>query len=101
MALFRVCDDFSMSCPVDDPGQSRTAAMNDIYNRFFGFIGNILTGHPSGIRERLSFVRVMVVLSLLMALGSALTPAMWDTTQRSLNFSYSLSAIWTMIVVFT
>ena len=75
--------------------------MNDIYYRFFGFIGNILMGHPSGVRERLPVLRVMVVLSLLAALGSAVTPLILNETQRSVNLSYALSAIWAMTVIFT
>jgi hypothetical protein len=42
-----------------------------------------------------------MALSLLVALGSALTPAISGLNERSLNyFSYPLSAMWTIIVVF-
>jgi hypothetical protein len=65
-----------------------------------GCIGDILTGNPNAPRLRFSFLSAMIALSLATALGSALAPAVYGLTDRSLlHFSYPLSAAWALIAI--
>jgi hypothetical protein len=85
---------------VGDAGGSSSARLNDAYSRLIECVGDLLIGRSNGIRVRLSFLSVTLALSLAMALGSALIPAVYGLTGQSLPlFSFPLSAMWTVTVV--
>jgi hypothetical protein len=74
--------------------------LNHAYSRLIKCVGDLLIGRSNGIRVRLSFLSVTLALSLTMALGSALIPAVYHLTKQSLYlFSFPLSAMWIVTVV--